>query len=465
MFFLIGITSTPLFAVKKVQPKKDAVKPNILFVLIDDMGYKDLGCYGCRLVKTPAIDKLASEGVRFTQAYACPVSSATRANLITGQNSGRHHVYEVIGCHDRPYARMKSPQLSETLPTDIKSYAQILNSQGYDCMSIGKWHATEPKKQKPQDFGFIKEPSTIKDPILKEYAEKNNVKKTGAITAKSIEFIREHKDKPFMLCVSHFLVHTPLECDKSLHDKYFARMRKTGIVDYSPTYLGMIQMVDDSVDMIMKELDNLGLAKNTIVVFYSDNGGLVNDPMCDAPVVTDLRPLRGQKGGLYEGGIRVPLIVKWPGVTKANTLCDSLVNAYDFLPTFTEMAGAKMPEGQITDGQSFVPLLKGEPDKFKSRALYWHFPTNMWTRTPSGAIRKGNYKLIENFLTGSIELYDLSQDPSEQISLTFEKPEIAKDLLYDMRAWRKRVGAELPTLNPDFDPFREVEMAKDWWKD
>lgn len=435
-------------------------KPNILFVLIDDLGWRDLGCYGGTLIETPNIDRLASQGMRFTDAYASPVCSPTRASLISGQNPARNGVWEVIGVVDRPHARMKSPENGIAIPETIETYADILKKEGYDVAHVGKWHAGRT----PGEEGFFSLDSIdIKDPELKAYARKNKEWHIGEYTAKCVEFLREHKNKPFVLNLHHHAVHVPIEARADLIQKYKNKIRHNGIRNILPAYAAMVEMVDESIGRVLEELEKLGLDKNTVVFFYSDNGGLVSSVIQDYPLVTTNLPLRGQKGGLYEGGIRVPFIVRWPGVVKPGTECHEAINSEDFFPTFVELGGGKVPEDQVADGESLLPLLKQEQASLNRKALYWHFPTSMWTRSPQGAIRMGDYKLIEDYETGKIELYNLKFDLGEQVNLVGSKPEIARQLLDEFHRWRKEVGAAMPTPNPDFDPVLEQEMGKQWW--
>lgn len=436
-------------------------KPNIIFIFIDDLGWKDLGCYGATLAETPNIDKLASEGMKFSQAYASPVCSPTRASLISGQNSARHGVWEVTGVVDKPYARMKSPPMAMEIPEEIDTYGDILHKEGYTCAHIGKWHAG----RSPGEHGFISLDSVtkIKDPALVRYAEMNEEWKIGELTAKSIEFIRDHTDKPFMLSLHHKAVHVPIRYREDLGAKYRAKIRKNGVRNVNPYYAAMTEMVDESVGVLLDEIERLGLADNSVVIFYSDNGGLIHDLISNAPLATSNLPLRGQKGGLYEGGIRVPLIIRWPGNVKAGSTCEERVMSFDLFSTFVDLGGAEVPKGQVTDGISIVPLIKQETESLDREALHWHFPTTKWTRSPAGAIIKGNYKLLEDYESGRIELYDLANDIGESINLAQVNPDIASELLTDFCKWRKEVGAEMPTLNPDFDPIREDYMGKHYW--
>ncbi len=433
--------------------------PNIVYILIDDLGIKDLGCYGNKLVETPTIDNLAKQSMMFTQAYASPVSSATRASLISGQNTARHGVFEVIGCNDRPYARMKSPELKTEIPQEIETYADILSKEGYKCAIFGKWHCGRT----PEEEGFAVSKLKLTDKELIAHAKARPIKGSGMVTAQSIEFMRQNQTTPFMLCVSHKLVHASLEAPANLDKKYRAKMRKTGIIDYHPQYLSMIELVDESVKMILDELERLKLADNTVVIFGSDNGGLESDMILATPLAGCNDPYRSQKGDLYEGGVHVPMLVRWPKVVKGGSVCDEVVINYDMFSTFIDIGGGKAPENQICDGLSLVPLFKGE-SKLARESVYWHFPSNMWTRNPMGSIRKGDYKLIENFLDGSIELYNLKEDIGELNDLSTANPEKAKELLQELQQWRKDVNAQMPTLNPNYDPLREKEMAQDWWK-
>ncbi|MFR9582285.1 MAG: sulfatase [Rikenellaceae bacterium] len=454
----VGLAALGCAAIQPICAKSAA--PNILFIIIDDLGIKDLGCYGNTMNETPKLDHFATQGMQFSQAYASPVSSATRTSILSGQNTARHGVWEVIGCHDRPYAKMKSPKFNEELPEEIETYADILTDKGYNCALFGKWHAGRT----PKAEGFGGCDIKLKSEDLIKHAKANTLKQTGMITAKSIEFLRENKDKPFFLCVSHNLVHAPLEAPKALDKKYCAKIRKTGNISFHPQYLSMVEMVDTEIGMVLDEVDKLGLDKNTAVVIISDNGGLESDLILSTPLAGCNDPYRSQKGDLYEGGIHIPMMVRWAGKVEAGSKCDEVVTNIDLFSTFLEMGKAKAPANQANDGVSLVPLITGKVDKLDREAVYWHFPTNMWTRNPMGAIRKGNYKLIENFLDGRIELYDVVNDIGEVVDLASTRPDIAADLLADLHKWQKDINAGMPTPNPNYDPLREREMAKDWWK-
>lgn len=441
----------PLFLVAQTS------KPNILFFLVDDLGWRDLGCYGGNFIETPTIDKLAREGMRFTNAYASPVCSPTRASIVSGMNSARHGVWEVIGVNDRPYSKMKSPLKSEQINDKIMTYADILNREGYVCGLVGKWHVGGT----PEDHGFSNIDLKIYDAKLANYAQKNEAHKIGEITANTIEFIRENKNKPFLICVSHTAVHAPLLAREDLIRKYNTKLRKTGLLNVHPTYAAMTEMLDESLKMLLDELEILKLTENTLVCFYSDNGGLISDMYLKnpEPLVTTMAPLRDQKGSLYEGGIRVPLIIRWLNNTASNVSSSELVNSYDLFSTFVDLGGGKVPFTQKSDGISLVPIIRGKSMSLNREALYWHFPTSQWTRNPMGAIRKGDYKLIEHYDDNSIELFDLKYDIGESTNLITLKTEKAKELLQDLRSWRDSVGAQMPTPNPNFDPIREKELG------
>lgn len=453
----IGLGIASLANIASVQSNK----PNVLFVFIDDLGWKDLGCYGGKFIETPAADSLAAEGMMFTQAYASPVCSPTRASLISGQNAARHGVWEVIGVNDRPYAKMSSPLRKLEIDENIQTYADILNKEGYTCGLIGKWHAGRT----PQAHGFCKIDKKIHDPVLKKYAHENDEHKVGEITANSIEFLSKNKDNPFFLCVSHHAAHAPLIARDDLINKYRKKLRKTGITDVHPNYAALVEMADESLRMLLDELKALKLEDNTMVVFYSDNGGMIKDMYLKQPeaLATTMAPLRWQKGSLYEGGIRVPFIVKWPGKIKPGTSSEQMLNSFDLFSTFVDVCGGTIPQEQVTDGLSLVPVLRGETELLERDTLYWHFPTSMWTRSPAGAIRKGDYKLIEHFEDGRIELFNLKDDIGETVNLLYSESEKASELLSALTAWRRSLDAQMPTPNPNYDPVRAHEHAYHKW--
>jgi uncharacterized sulfatase len=435
----------------------EPVRPNILVILMDDLGWKDLGCYGNRFIETPHADRLAREGMRFTEAYAAaPVCSPTRASLLTGQHPARLGMFEVIQLRDRPFARLSSPPLRRELPENVESIADLLGQAGYACASVGKWHVGRT----PPAEGFLPIPDEIADSGLRDLAVQSPQKRVGRLTAQTIQFLREHRSRPFLLMLNHHAVHAPLEAREDLVAKYDAKANALGVTNIHPVYAAITEMGDESLGQVMAELDRLQLVQRTVVIFTSDNGGLIEDMHLaePTPLATCNLPLRSQKGDLYEGGIRVPLIVRWPGVTRPGGECASPNITPDLFATLLEITGVSAPQNQACDGVSLVPLLRGG-QALDREILYWHFPTSMWSRWPGGAIRRGGYKLIEFFEDHHVELYDLANDPGETCDLARERPDLAASLLGELRRWRLDVGAEMPTPNPRYDPDRSGEFA------
>jgi len=444
-------------------------QPNFVFILIDDLGWKDVGFMGSRYYETPNIDKLASQGMHFTNAYAnAPNCAPTRACLLSGQYSPRHGVY-TVGTPERGDTRLRKliPTPNErTLDPRIVTIAEALKPAGYVSASIGKWHLGTDPKLGPIGQGFDVNiagdqhghpPAGYFSPY--ELPNVENAPEgeylTDRLTAEALNFIEENHDRPFFLYLSHYAVHMPIQAPESLIEKYRQKAGTEGQND--PDYAAMIENVDTNIGKVLDKLDELDLTENTVVVFFSDNGGHGN--------VTTMSPLRGSKGQIYEGGIRVPLVARWPGVIQLNSTSDVPVIGLDFYPTFLEMAGIDTSSEQPLDGQSLVPLLRGTGD-LNREALYWHFPAYLepynneqwpWRITPCSAIRKGDWKLIEFFEYEELELYNLREDIGEQRNLSEQNPEEVKELLQDLRSWRKEMQAPVPNmLNPDYEP-RAVE--------
>jgi arylsulfatase A-like enzyme len=430
-------------------------RPNVVVVLMDDLGWKDPGCCGGTFIETPRTDRLAAEGMRFTQAYAAaPVCSPTRASLLTGRAPGRLGMYEVLNLAPRPFARMTPPPNRTELPDGAPTVAEILAPAGRACGSFGKWHVGRT----PQEEGFVVPPRPAADPALDAWAAARPHKKTGPIAADAVRFLRANRDRPFLLMVNFHAVHAPMEASERLVAKYRAKAVSDGVAGIDPVYAAMTEEADEAMGLVLDELAALGLADRTAVIFTSDNGGLIADPHLTppAPLATCNLPLRSQKGDLYEGGIRVPLIVRWPGATHPGSLCAEPVITPDLFATVLDIAGVRAPEGPM-DGMSLVPLLRGGAWAGRE-ALYWHFPTSMWSRWPGGAIRKGRHKLMEFFDDGRAELYDLEADPGETRDLAASRPDLAAALRADLAAWRAAIGAAMPVPNPVFDPVRADEF-------
>ena len=444
---------------------------NFILILIDDMGWRDVGFMGSRYYETPNIDRLAAQGMVFTDAYAnAPNCAPTRACLLSGQYGPRHGVY-TGGNSDRGSAagRKLIPVANRTtLPAEIITLAEALRPAGYRSASMGKWHLGVDPDSGPVAQGFdvnvagnhAGSPSSYFSP----YRNKNlpdgpkGEYLTDRLTEEALAFIEANRARPFFLYLPHYAVHTPIQAKQELVAKYKKKRPDGG--QGNPEYAAMIESVDQGVGALLAKLDQLGLADNTVVVFFSDNGGVggYRELGIAGGEITSNRPLRGGKGMLYEGGIREPTIVRWPAKVKAGTRCATPVIGLDFYPTFLEIAGAEKKPGQILDGESLVPLLTGT-GTLKRDAIFWHFPAYLqggkgtWRTTPCGVIRSGGWKLIEFFEDNRLELYNLADDIGEAADLAEKMPEKAKELHDRLVAWRKAVNAPVPTeKNPQFDP-------------
>lgn len=436
-------------------------KSNIVFILADDLGYTDVACYGSRYYETPNIDRLAAQGMRFTDAYTCgPNCQPTRAALMSGQYGPRTGIY-TVGSIDRFDWRsrpLRPVDNVEQLPLDKITVAQSLKQAGYATGMFGKWHLGQNGPHHParrgfdeaivsmgQHFNFVTNPKV-------EY--KSGTYLADFLTDRAVDFIHRHKDGPFFLYLPHFAVHAPHHAKEELI-AYFRG--KPGIGGHkNPTYAAMIASVDESVGKIVSTLDELKLADNTLVLFSSDNGGIggyVRDGLKQGEI-TDNAPLRSGKGSLREGGIRVPLIARWPEKIAPGTTCNTPVNSVDLYPTLLEVAAAQPPAKYPLDGVSYVKLLTtaGKADLGRE-AIYWHFPgytganPGQFRSLPVGAIRAGDWKLLEFFEDGRLELYNLRDDISEQKNLAASMPDKVKELHARLVAWRKDISAPMPTPN------------------
>jgi arylsulfatase A-like enzyme len=438
--------------------------PNFVFIFIDDMGWKDVGFMGSKYYETPNIDKLAGQGVVFTSAYAnAPNCAPTRACLMSGQYTPRHGVY-TVGNSERGKARLRKLipiRNKRTLAPEVVTIAEALKSAGYVTASIGKWHLGRGTETGPEGQGFDVSIAGNRAGMTRRHFSPYRLANlsdgpegeylTDRLTDESLKFIEANRDKPFFLYLSHYAVHTPIQAKKPVIDKY--RNKEPDGGQNNPTFAAMVESVDQSVGRVMKRLDELGLTDNTVVIFFSDNGGVFG--------ITSMEPLRGGKGTLYEGGIREPMIVRWPGKTRAGSVCDVPVIGIDFYPTMLDIAGAPKPAGQVLDGESIVPLLKGDKG-LKRDAIFWHFPAYLqrnygwketWRTTPAGVIRRGDWKLIEYFEDGRLELYNLKDDIGEQNNLAHKMPDKTRQLHGLLKQWRKSVNAPVPTeLNPAYSP-------------
>lgn len=439
---IMGYAGHALLAAETVPAPQAEAGPNVVFILIDDLGWADLPCYGNKFHETPNIDRLAREGMRFTDFYAAsPVCSSTRASIHAGQYPARVGITNFIPGHYRPYARLTEPPILNALPLEITTLAESLKRAGYATGHFGKWHLGG-KGSGPLEQGY--------DAALAGATPE-------ALTDRVLQFIEENQQRPFFVDLSHNWVHIPLRAEPEAVQKYVAKPKPAGGVN-NPTYAAMVEAVDRSLGRILEKLEELDLAEDTLVIFTSDNGGLFRRYDGQGEVVTTNKPLRAEKGTLYEGGIRVPLIVWFPGVIPAGAVCREPAISVDFYPTLLEVCGAEAPAGQVLDGVSLVPLLR-QSGELSREALYFHYPHYHHSR-PAGAIRQGKWKLIEFFDDGSLELYNLEEDVGEQHNLATEMPDKAIALRARLAAWRQAVGAKMPTPNPDFDPQREAEWGQ-----
>jgi len=439
-----------------------AAPPNVVFILADDLGWADLGCYGNGFIETPHIDRLAAHGMRFTQAYAAPVCSPTRSSIMTGQYTARTGIYDFIPGHWRPYAKLVPPPNRLALPLEATTLAEALKPGGYVSSSIGKWHLGHS----PLDQGFVRPPRGNRgmDALprafakrVEDFAKANPGKRVGPLTKQAVQFIAANRERPFLCFLSHHAVHIVCEARDDLIKKYQEKAKRQKTPIY-PVYAAMCEAMDESVGLVLETLEHLGLADNTVVVFVSDNGGLDRIYTGKGPYITTNAPLRGFKGQLYEGGIRVPLIVRRPGVTTAGSTCRWPVISNDFLPTLLEMAGIRKRPDQPIDGVSLVPLLRGR-DRLPRDTLYWYYPTYHHS-TPAVAVREGDWKLLHFLEDDRLELYNLKDDIGETKNLAETMPQKAKALKDKLHRWRRELGAPLPEPNPNHDPKRAAEWGK-----
>lgn len=431
---------------------------NVLFVLTDDLGWHDLGPYGNSFIDTPNLTRFAQQGVRFTNAYAaCPVCSPTRASIMTGKYPARLHLTDWIpGRKQWPTARLLTPKFNQFLPIADATIAEAISPRGYRTAAIGKWHLGGDGHL-PTDRGFgtniagtaAGHPPTYFGPLeLPGLKLRPGEFLTERLTSEGIRFTRAGKATPFFLYQSHFTVHLPLQAREEAVAKY----RKRDLAGVDPTYCAMVESADDSMGRLMQALDESGQAGNTIVIFFSDNGGVRFQGKRPQPI-TNNSPLRAGKGHLFEGGIRDPLMIRWPGVTRPGTVIDTPVSSIDFFPTICEAAGA--PAATV-DGKSLLPLLRG--GKSPDRPLFWHYPHySDQGGKPGGAIRLGDWKLIEFYEDNRLELFHLVEDPGEKLNLVHREAARAKKLHGILAGWRRSVDASMPSPNPQYDPAHSSE--------
>ena len=435
-----------------------SMQPNIVFLLIDDMGWPDVACYGHRFHETPTIDRLAAEGMRFTDFYAAtPVCSSTRSTIQTGQYSARTGITDFIFGHWRRYEKLIVPPIDHHLRDGIQTPGHLLQSAGYATGYFGKWHLGNGPQHQPDRWGYQVTDKTLGASFPAWRGSKPaGPKRIDLLTDQTIYFIEQHQDVPFFVTLSHHAVHIPLEAETATIAKYRQKPAPATGVNH-PVYAAMVENLDQSIRRLLDKLEELNLSENTIVVFTSDNGGLRKIYTGVGEVVSTNSPLRDEKGTLYEGGIRVPMIVRWPGVVKPRTVCSEPTTTADLLPTFCGMAAVDLP-GQPIDGSTLVPVLRGDATKLDRDAIYFHYPHYHHSR-PAGAIRQGDWKLIEFFDDDQLELYNLVDDLGETMNLADTHPQRAERMQQRLAAWRTSVAARMPKPNPDYD----AERASSWW--
>ncbi|MGE4178611.1 MAG: sulfatase-like hydrolase/transferase [Limisphaerales bacterium] len=437
--------------------------PNIVFIMADDLGWADLGCQGSTYYETPHIDRLAAQGMRFTHAYSAgPNCQPSRAALMTGQYGPRTGIYTVGNTNRFDWSMRPLAPVANTvrLAPEAVTFAEVLRERRYATGLFGKWHLGSDPAHHPRAQGFdealVSEgrhygfqtipPVEVGD---KEYL-------ADFLTDRAEDFIRRHRDQPFLLCLHHFAVHSPHRAKPERAAAFRGKPAAGG--HWNPVYAGMIASVDESVGRVTGLLDELGLAADTLVIFTSDNGGVGGYAAAGVPTresITANGPLRGGKGMLYEGGVRVPFIVRWPGHVAAGSTSGTPVHGVDVFPTMVGVSGAGLPAGHVVDGVDLNPILLGGPEARLPRdTLFWHFPgylgsgPDIWRTTPAGAVRRGDLKLLEFFETGRVELHDLARDPGQLRNLAGDQPGLVRELHRELVAWRERVGAPMPTRNP-----------------
>ena len=507
--------------VEKVSAKTPG-KPNVVFILIDDMGWRDLGCFGSDFYETPNIDRMAQDGIRFTSAYSsCHVSSPSRASILTGMYPASLGLTDWLpGRREYPFQRLSTTEVVQDLPSEAETIAETMRANGYHTALIGKWHLGETGSV-PQEHGFdihIPDgylrgwPNTYYAPFgMNGYDGEEGDYLTDKMTDEAVNYIEQNQNEPFFLLLSHFAVHDPVEGRPDLVAKYTEKLKKMPVSKLAPyilegnpddpdalspaeirklmddpvyaqhrilphnlvkvkqiqdnvNFAAMVESVDQSVGRIVSTLDSLGLSENTVLIFYSDNGGMsaanygnpnrvIPSDRTDEAYSTSVAPLRGGKGWLYEGGLRVPMIVKWPGKIKKGSVSDFPVTGPDFYKTIVSMTGAEAPESAGKDGVDLYPAMKGK--KMEERPLFWHFPhySNHGMLSPSGAVRFGDYKLIEYYENGTVQLFNIAEDECETEDIAAEHPEIVSRLKSMLAQWRKDVGADMPAENLSYDPL------------
>ena len=449
-------------------PVQAVEPPNVILLLADDLGWTGLGCFGSDFYETPHLDKLAQSGMKFTNAYAaCTVCSPTRASIMTGIYPARLRLTDFIAGQNRPFAKMRVPDWTKKLETRHITLPETLRAAGYRTAHVGKWHLSSreanAQKTQPTDHGFdvsYERPAGSKGYFLNEGSNSENGTNylTDALTDKACHFIRDSISEPFFLYFAYNVPHTPIQGRQDLVD-YFAAKADPSATHDNPKYAAMVASLDQSVGRILAELTTHELLDNTIIIFTSDNGGLTQR-YGKHDNFTENLPLRRGKGSAYEGGVRVPAIIRWPGVTKPGLVCHEPIMTTDYFPTILEMTGTAAKGHSGFDGFSLVPLLQSTKEKL-DRNLFWHYPHyHAGGDGPYSAIRAANYRLIEFHEDQRVELYDLQSDLGELHNLAEKMPAKTAELQRDLNRWRHSVDAQMPSPNPTYDPKRATQVRK-----
>lgn len=424
--------------------------PNIILILIDDLGWRDVGFLGHQFVDTPHIDRLARQGMVFTHAYAsAPNCAPTRACLMSGQYTPRHGIYTVVVPRQPPgsaWHKLLAAESKSDLDTNIVTIAETLKTGGYSTGFFGMWNLgrgrSGPTTPSGQGFEKVVFPENLR--FAKDaYVNEHNEYLSDRLTDEVLSFVEGNRNRTFFAYFADHAVHAPYDPKPDLLKKYERKAAAGSDRRNNAAYAATIEAIDQNVGRIMDQLDKLKLTENTVVIFTSDNGGTSQFTA----------PLHGSKGELYEGGIRVPLVISCPGLKNPGSRCDAAVTSVDLYPTLLELAGIALPKDQILDGVSLVKMLDGETSLSRER-MFWHFPCYVGKATPCSAVREGDFKLIEFFEDGGRnELYNLRFDPLEEHNLATEMPEKLASLAHLLRTWRRLTHAALPEgPNPNYDP-------------
>ena len=450
-----------------------SVRPNIVFILMDDLGWTDLACTGSTFHRTPHLDRMAREGMRFSAAYAAgPVCSPTRAALLTGQSPARLHLTDWLpGRGDRADQKLRRPVIATNLPSNLNNLAKALRGAGYRTAHVGKWHLGGAGSL-PTDHGFDRNvagdhrgtPLSYIAPFKKGDDTMPGLERasdgeylTDRLTADAVEFLRQSAGQPFFLYLSHYAVHIPLTAKSNLVASYEGK-RAAGSTQSNAVYAAMVESMDESVGRILRTLTELRLDGKTLVVFTSDNGGLSAREGPNTPATSNT-PLRAGKGYLYEGGLRVPLLVRWPGVVPAGSVVSTPVITTDWMSTLLDLAGVPRESNVVSDGVTLAGLLKGGAPPQRD-ALFWHYPhySNQGGK-PGGATRNGDWKLIEHYESGYLELFNLAADPGEATNVAGAFPERANALAKTLADWRRSSWAQMMTTNTEYVPVPIAQAA------